>query len=273
MKVLGVKVRVLGVGFDPVSPEDAFSLALRWLGEGGGLHLVVTANPETVMKAQRLPDLARAIERADLVVADGVGVVWASRRLGRPLPGRVAGIELAERLLEHCAGTGQPVFLLGGRPASPGQPALAGRLASAGRRAAAGRPAVAEAAAGALARRWPGLRVCGTWHGYFTREDEPAVLQALSAARPVLLLCGMGSPRQELWLARHAAFLQECGVRVAIGVGGALDVWSGDVGRAPPLLRWAGLEWLWRLGQNPRRLGRQLQLVTFVLEVLRHGDN
>lgn len=247
------RVEVLGVGFDPLSADGALALAARWLSEDSGLHLVVTANPETVMKARRLPELAAAIRRADLVVADGVGVVWASRRLGRALPGRVPGIELAEGLLRHCAATGHPVFLLGGRPA------------------AGGRPAVAERAARALARRWPGLEVCGTWHGYFAPEEEPAVQEAVCRARPALLLCGMGCPRQELWLARHAAFLGGCGVRVAIGVGGALDVWAGEVRRAPALLRRAGLEWLWRLGQNPRRLGRQLQLVRFAVEVLRHG--
>lgn len=241
------------MGFDPLPAEGALAVATRWLSEGAGLRLVVTANPETVMKARRLRELAAALRRADLVVADGVGVVWASRRLGRALPGRVPGIELAEGLLAHCAAAGHPVFLLGGRPAS------------------ARRPAVAERAARALARRWPGLEVCGTWHGYFGPQEEPAVLQVVSRARPALLLCGMGCPRQELWLARHAAFLDGCGVTVAIGVGGALDVWAGDVRRAPAFLRRAGLEWLWRLVQQPRRLGRQLQLVRFALEVLRHG--
>jgi len=247
-------VSVLGVGFDAVSPEEAFSLACRWLGEGGGLRLVVTANPETVLKARRLPALGDVINAAALVVADGVGVVWAARRLGRPLPGRVAGIELAERLIEHCSHTGRPVFLLGGRPGS------------------AGRAAVAERAARVLVQRWQGLRVAGTWHGYFSQEEEPRVLETVASSRPALLLCGMGCPRQELWLAQHAGFLEGCGVRVAIGVGGALDVWSGEVRRAPLFLRRWGLEWLWRLGQDPRRLGRQVQLLRFVMEVLAHGS-
>lgn len=247
------RVNVLGAGFDAVTAEQALCLARRWLQGETGLHQVVTANPETILKARRSPELQRVLGCAALVVADGVGVVWASRRLGTALPGRVAGIELAEGLLEYCAASGYPVFLLGGRPAAPG------------------RAGVAEAAAVALAGRWPGLPVAGTWHGYFGPGDEPAVLEAVARARPALLLCGMGCPRQELWLARHASFLEQCGVRVAIGVGGALDVWSGQVRRAPALFRRLGLEWLWRLGQDPRRVGRQLQLVRFVLEVLTHA--
>lgn len=238
---------MLGVGFDVVSPQEALSLACRWL-EGAELRLVVTANPETVLKARRTPDLAQVMGGAALVVADGVGILWAARRLGTPLPGRVAGIDLAEGLLEACQTAGRPVFLLGGRPG------------------------VADLAAEALVRRWPGLRVSGTWHGYFDEGQERDVLEAVARARPALLLCGMGCPRQELWLGRHARTLEECGVRVAMGVGGALDVWSGGVRRAPLRWRRAGLEWLWRLGQDPRRLGRQLQLVRFVLEVLFYGS-
>lgn len=217
------------------------------------MHLVVTANPETVLRARSLPELALAISHAALVVADGVGVVWAARRLGTPLPGRVPGIELAEGLLEHCARQGWPVFLLGGRPARDGD------------------PPVAEKAARALQRRWAGLRVVGTWHGYFSRDEENAVLGAVAKARPALLLGGMGCPRQELWLSRHAAFLGTCGVRVAVGVGGALDVWAGETRRAPAPLRRMGLEWLWRLLREPRRIRRQLQLVRFVLAVLAQG--
>lgn len=239
--------------FHAVTAREALSLAGGWLRSGGGFHLVATANPEAVLLAGGNPELARVLDAAALVVADGVGVVWASRRLGVPLPERVPGIELAEGLLGLCAAEGLAVFLLGGRPG------------------AGGRPGVAEAAARALSQRWPGLRVAGTWHGYFGAGEEPAVLCAVAEAAPALLLCGMGCPRQELWLARHADFLERCGVRVGVGVGGALDVWSGRVRRAPASLRRLGLEWLWRLAQEPGRLRRQVRLLRFVLEVLTHG--
>lgn len=241
------RVTVLGVGFDPVSLAEARARAVGWLrGESAEVALVVTANPETVMRA-RAPELAAVLAAAHLVVADGVGVLWAARLLGEKLPGKVPGIELAEVLLEACAGAGLPVFFLGGKPQ------------------------VAARAANRLRQRWPELRVVGVWHGYLSEEEERRVREALAAARPALLLCGMGCPRQELWLARNAAFLSQCGVRVAVGVGGAFDVWAGDVPRAPAFLRKLGLEWCWRAAWQPRRLRRQARLLAFALEVLRQG--
>jgi len=249
------RVSVLGVGFDPVTMAQARALVEQWLAEEGAsagdgpprqegaFRLVVTANPEGVMYCRRDPAFREVVERAALVVADGTGVVWASRVLGHPLPGRVPGIELAEGLLQACARTGWPVFLLGGK---------AGVAAEAARR---------------LQERYAGLQVAGVGHGYFTADEEP--LQAIDHARPVFLLCGMGCPRQELWLDRYAAPLAESGVRVGIGVGGALDVWAERVRRAPPVWGRLGLEWLWRGLQEPRRLRRQVALVRFVWEVWR----
>ncbi len=236
------RVWVLGVPFDPVDLGAAVEVCAR-LVQDGRPHLVVTANPEAVMRAQADPEFAEVIRGADLVVADGIGVIWASRRLGQPLPGRVPGIELVEALCAHAARAGLRVFLLGGAEG------------------------VAERAAQNLVRRYPGLRIGGTHHGYFT-EDAPVVAR-VAESRSELLFVGMGMPRQEKWLSRHLSAL---GVRLAVGVGGSLDVLAGRVRRAPEVLRRLHLEWLYRLLQEPRRWRRQLALAHFVWAVLRAGE-
>ena len=230
------RVEILGVGFDPVDLDGA---AARIVGlvEAGRPSLVITANTEMVMTARHAEDLARLLADAALVVADGVGVVWASRYLRRPLPARVPGIELAERLLAEAARRRWRVYLLGGRPGT------------------------AEEAASNLRARYSGLAIVGSAHGYFAPADEAGVVEAIRAAQPALLLSGLGTPRQERWLARQLGAL---GVPVAMGVGGSLDVWAGRAQRAPRALQTLGLEWLYRLACEPRRLRRQLTIPHFM---------
>lgn len=252
------RVRVLGVEIDRVGLEQAVAIALAWLQGGadagdaaagdaprGGARIVVTPNAEMVYAAGFDRELAGALARADLAVPDGAGVVWAARRVGKPVPERVPGVELGERLVAECARLGLGVFLLGGRPG------------------------VAEAAAAALRRRHPGLRVAGTHHGYFAGEDEVAIMEAISAARPALLLVGLGSPRQEKWLDHRRA---ELACRVAIGVGGSLDIWAGTARRAPLLWRRLHAEWLFRLYREPWRWRRMLALPRFAWAVLWNGE-
>lgn len=235
------RVWILGVPFDPVGLKEAADRVCS-LVRTGGSHLVVTANPELVVAAQSDPELARAVRAASLVVADGIGVVWASRRFRRPLPERVPGIELMELLCARAAEEGWRVFLLGSRAG------------------------VAEQAAEALQRRWPTLQVAGTHHGYFSEDD--AVVEQVARSGAELLFCGLGSSRQELWLHRH---LHRLGVRLAMGVGGSLDVLAGRTPRAPGWVRRLHLEWLYRLAREPWRWRRQLALPRFAWMVLRSG--
>ncbi|HKV45243.1 MAG TPA: WecB/TagA/CpsF family glycosyltransferase [bacterium] len=233
------RVDVLGVGFDPVDLEDATASVVD-LVRLPGPHLVVTANVELVMRARRAPDLQALLRRAALVVSDGVGVVWGARQLGRRLPGRVPGIDLADRLCGEAARRGWRIFLLGGAPG------------------------VAMAAAARLRAQHPGILVVGSAPGYFSPGDEAAVLAAIRGAAPTLLLAGLGSPWQEHWLDRH---LDALGVPVAIGVGGTLDVWAGRVRRAPRTVQRLGLEWCYRLIRQPGRARRQIAIPRFVWAV------
>ncbi|MEW6047908.1 MAG: WecB/TagA/CpsF family glycosyltransferase, partial [Bacillota bacterium] len=248
---------ILGLPVHPVGLEEAAALVTRWVqerdGASGLLRHVVTLNPEMVMRARKDPGLAGVVSRAELVVPDGIGVVWAARMLGRPALGRVPGVELAERCLRELARLNLPVFLVGGEPPGPDGPGVAEEAA----RRLQARPDLA------------GLRVAGTHHGYFAfgSDEEERLLRAIEAARPALLLVGMGVPRQEAWIDHRRERLRRA-VRVAIGVGGSLDVWAGRTRRAPPAVRRLGLEWLFRAATQPWRLKRLAALPAFAGAVL-----
>ncbi|HHW09463.1 MAG TPA: WecB/TagA/CpsF family glycosyltransferase [Firmicutes bacterium] len=203
---------------------------------------IVTANSELVMKAAADREVGEILAAADLVVADGIGVVWAAGFLGTPLPGRVAGIDLAFALIRLAAARGWRVFLLGGEPG------------------------VAAEAAAFLCRRFPDLLVSGTHHGYFSPVEEEQVLRQIADSRSDLLLVAMGAPRQERWIAAHR---RQLGAAVAIGVGGSFDIWAGRKRRAPLWLQRCGLEWAYRLAREPARIWRMSALPRFVLAVLR----
>lgn len=233
-------MEILGLTVDCVDMAGAVR-RVRGMLEGGRAWQVVTLNSEMAMMAQRDRGLAAIISGADLVVPDGAGVVWASRVLGQPLPGRVAGFDLMQELVACAGREGWPVFLLG---AAPG---------------------VAEEAAARLEERVPGLRIAGTHHGFFGDADEPALVEEINASGARLVFVAMGAPRQDRWIARNRARLRPS---VCIGVGGSLDVLAGRATRAPKWVGDMGLEWLYRLVREPRRFVRMLALPGFVLRVL-----
>jgi N-acetylglucosaminyldiphosphoundecaprenol N-acetyl-beta-D-mannosaminyltransferase len=176
-----------------------------------------------------------------------VGAVWAARRRIAPGPAldpgpeRVAGIDLAQRVLELAAEAKTPVYFLGARPG------------------------VAEEAVRRQLQTLPGLRVAGYRDGYFSAGDENSVVDSVRASGATILLVAMGAPKQESLLYRHR---DEWGAAVALGVGGTFDVWAGNARRAPEWIRRAGVEWLYRLSREPRRLRRQLVLPRFVYQVV-----
>ncbi|MDI3280303.1 MAG: WecB/TagA/CpsF family glycosyltransferase, partial [Bacillota bacterium] len=235
---LSGRVKILDLPVDCVSLPEAVERIAGWVAVGRSGY-VVTANPELAVRARREPSLQRIVAGADLVTADGVGILWAARLKGKALPERVSGIDLAEELLARGAQEGWRFFFLGGEPG------------------------VAEAAAEAARRR--GVQVVGWRHGFFPPAEEEAVAAEVGSRRPQVALVGLGSPRQESWCARYAS---EVGA-VLLGVGGALDVLAGRKRRAPVWMRRCGLEWLYRLAKEPRRWRRVLALPVFVWWVLR----
>jgi N-acetylglucosaminyldiphosphoundecaprenol N-acetyl-beta-D-mannosaminyltransferase len=192
--------------------------------------LLGVLNAAKVVNLRRDPMLRAALLDCNLMLADGQSVVWASRLLGRPLPERVAGIDIFEQLLALAHREGRSIYLLGAAPDV---------LATLERR---------------IAERWPGLVVAGSHHGYFSEAEEPAIAAAIAAARADMLFIGVPSPKKELFLGRFGAGL---GVPVLHGVGGSFDVLAGITRRAPPSWQRLGLEWAYRLAQEPGRLWRR----------------
>ena len=235
------RVDVLGVGFDRLGLAAATERILRRL-EAGERTFVITANPEFVMLARRDEALGRIAREAELVVADGTGIVAASRLLGEGLP-RVPGRLLVDALVPHLAQRRSRVFFLG---AAPG---------------------VAERAAAEVRRRAPGLVVAGVHAGSGEPEDDAESVARVRETAAEVLLVAYGMPKQERWIARTLGELPA--VRVAIGVGGVFDQLAGIQKVPPAALHAVGLEWLWRLVREPRRWRRQRVLPLFALLVLR----
>lgn len=236
---------ILGVGIHPLTLDGTVELIGKWIARGSlYTHQVVTLNPEMLFRAQDDAALRDLLNRADLVVPDGHGVVWAGSRLGHSFPERVTGIDLIWALAERGEQEGWRVYFIGAEPG------------------------VAEAAAAGVRQRFPGLVVAGTGHGYFAAEELDAVIGRIRAAHPDLLLVALGSPKQEFFIWAHR---KELTAPVAIGVGGSFDVLSGRLKRAPQVFQRLHLEWLFRAVQEPGRWRRLLVLPRYVLLVLKEA--
>lgn len=232
------KVNVMGVCFDDLTMDEAVEKALA-LTEGEGFSYVVTPNPELVMMARQDEGYAKTLAGAALTLADGIGVVYAAKILGRPLKGRVPGCDFAGELMKKMAEQEKSLFLLGAKPG------------------------VAEEAKARLEEQYPGLVIRGTNDGYFT-DDALIVEKIKDSGAEVLFVC-LGAPKQENWMARYG---QETGAKLAVGLGGSLDVFAGKVQRAPEKWQKLGLEWAYRLMKEPSRFGRMAKLPLFLVEAV-----
>ncbi len=224
------RIRLFGCDFDAVDLGRAVARVESFVREGG-FHQGCGVNVDQLVKMDRDPDFRALVRRCQLVTADGMPVVWASRALGRPLPARVPAIDLADELMAVAARRGWGVYLLGARPE------------------------ILERAVRHYRRRDPDLRIVGQHHGYYEDGDEARVAAAIRAAAPQLLFIGISSPRKERFVKRQRDALGD--VPFVLGVGGAFDIAAGVTRRAPPWLARSGLEWTVRLAQEPRRLARR----------------
>ena len=232
-----MRVDVLGVGFDNLTLDEAVARGME-LVCGEGTHYVVTPNPEIVEVCRENPAARDAVNGADLVLPDGVGVVKGAAMLGTPLKEKTPGIEFAAGLMGKMAQQGKSLYLLGAKPG------------------------VAELAGQRLTQRYPGLRIAGTHDGYF-KEDGPVVEAIRQSGADVVFVC-LGAPKQELWMAKNGS---ATGAHLLCGLGGSLDVFAGVVARAPKFWSDHGLEWFYRLCKDPRRIGRMMKLPLFLVHV------
>lgn len=234
------RVNILGVPFLCASRKETVDILTRRIQENTQTH-VVTANPEIVMMGRHSSSYMELLHGANVITPDGIGVVLASRWIGKPLPERVAGYELLHALMAQADTYGWKYVLVGASPES------------------------CAGAAETLKKQYPHACYSGHFDGYFTEKEEKRIIEHIQRERPHLLFVALGAPRQEEWIARHLADLP---VNLAIGVGGSLDVLSGRVKRAPVFWQRLNLEWLYRLLSQPKRWRRQLLLPKFALSVL-----
>ena len=232
-----MKTDILGIRFDDLTREEAAQAGAGLL-RSGSFHYVVTPNPEFILASEKDPEFRRILNEADLVLPDGIGVVYSAKILGTPLKERVPGIDFAADMLAQLNEIGGRLFLLGAKPG------------------------VAEEAAANIAEKHPNIVICGTHDGYF-KEDGPVVAAIRQSGADVVFVC-LGAPKQEKWMAKNGA---DTGAHLLCGLGGSLDVFAGVVERAPKFWCDHGLEWLYRLLKEPRRAGRMMKLPLFLIHV------
>ena len=233
-----MRTDVLGMLFDNFTMDEAI-LHAEELMESDDASYIVTPNPEIVWMHRTDPALKAAVAGAEMVLADGIGVIYGAKILKTPLKGRVPGVDFAAALLGKMAEKGKSVYLLGGKPG------------------------IAEKAAENLVLQFDGLKIAGTADGYF--NDDDIVIEKINAASPDVLFVCLGAPKQEYWMAGNAGKLH---VTLMAGLGGSIDVFAGTVKRAPEGWRKLGLEWLYRLICEPRRIKRMIKLPLFLFVVI-----
>ncbi len=237
------KVNILGVKVDMVTIPQAASRIMEFFNENR-LHSVFTPNSEIIMEAYRDAEFCEILNNADLLTADGIGVVYASKILKKPISERAAGYDIARLVLEKLNYTDHKLFLFGGKPG------------------------VAEEAAENLKKEYKELNIVGTRNGYFKPEDEDEIVQQINDSGADIVFVCLGAPKQEKWINTHK---DELNVKVAMGIGGSLDVFAGRVERAPDFWCKIGMEWFYRLAKEPRRIGRMMDLPKFAATVITKG--
>ncbi|NCB39263.1 MAG: glycosyltransferase [Erysipelotrichia bacterium] len=245
---LPLKIEIMGISIDAVMPGQVIDRITSYLGQHEpGLMHIITADSLALVKVAEDERFCTVMQRAEMVVPDGAGIVWASDFLGTPLPGRVPGVALVSQICEKACKAGWKIFFIGGKPG------------------------IAKQAADTLRQDF-NIEICGIEHGYFAPDsaEEEATLKKIAEARPDIIFVALGVPRQEWFISK----LRNCiDHGIAIGVGGSFDVISQTLPRAPVWMQQCGIEWLFRLWLEPSRFMRMLKIPVFVLQILRHKWN
>ncbi len=235
------RIEILGLPIDQVTMKETLAQIEQFIASDR-CNLIITADASGLVQAQTDPYFQQLFAKAALITPDSAGVLWAAKRFGTPLKERVSGVDIVQEVCRISADKGYRIYFLG---AAPG---------------------VAELAAEKLRLRFPGCNIVGARHGYFPPESDSVVAQEVAETKPDVLFVAMGIPRQEKFIEATSEII---GAKVAMGVGGSFDVFSGKVRRAPKLFQRMRMEWLWRLLQNPKKIGKVMLLPRFVMLVLR----
>lgn len=238
---MGNICKILGIPFNNITYSEAVILSLLFLEEEKH-HMIFTPNPEIVMEARKDKELFNILNKADLVVPDGIGIVKASLFTQNKIKERVAGFDLVQGIFKNIRDTKHTVYFLGG-----------------------GKD-IAKQAKINMEKKYSGLKIIGVHDGYFNNKEEKIIIEQIKSLKPDILLVGIGSPKQEKWIYKHR---KELPVKISIGVGGSFDIMSGKSRRAPKIFIKFGLEWFYRLITQPTRFVRMLKLPMFMAVVLK----
>ncbi len=238
------KVNILGAHVDKCNVEQATDKIMKMIHNNQKCGYVFTPNSEILMQAYRDKEFCNILNTASLLTADGIGVIYASKILKNPIQERCAGFDITCRLLQKMAPEGKTLYLFGSKPG------------------------VAEKAKANIEGKYQGVKVVGFSNGYFDAEREKEIIADINEKCPDVLLVCLGAPKQEKWIYTHK---DELNVKVCLGVGGTMDVLSGESERAPEFYIKHNIEWLYRLLSQPSRIGRMMDLPKFGFTVLLHG--
>ncbi|MBR6523504.1 MAG: WecB/TagA/CpsF family glycosyltransferase [Clostridia bacterium] len=235
-------VDILGVKFSCLGVDGSADYIMSMLEEDG-FHYVFTPNSEMVMAAVKDKEFEDVLNSANLLTADGIGIIYASKILSRPIAQRASGYDISLKIMEKAASSGKTFYLFG---AAPG---------------------VADKAKEVLETKYAGIKIVGTHDGYFDAQEEIRIIEDINEKTPDILFVCLGCPKQEKWIFENRKKLN---AKVAMGLGGCLDVYAGNVKRAPDIYIKLGLEWFYRLMKEPKRFFRMLALPKFMLKVIWH---
>jgi len=238
------RINILGISVDCVTMSTALDYVEDIILKANKPSSILAINPEKIIKAKQEPLLFKSIKQAQLLIPDGIGVVWAARLLGLGKMQRVPGAELMPAICERAAQKGYKLFLFGGKEE------------------------VNTRAVAALRKQYPDIKIVGHHHGYVSKPEMPSLIEKINTSEAEVLFIALGSPTQELWMEQYFPKLKN--IKVCQGVGGTFDVIAGTVRRAPLIFRKLSLEWLYRLISQPRRFFRQVALPKFVYQILRY---
>jgi N-acetylglucosaminyldiphosphoundecaprenol N-acetyl-beta-D-mannosaminyltransferase len=236
------RLRILNIWVDPLTRKEAIKRAAEILKYGQRPHTVFASNPEKNFSIPKDPELYKVFAKADLLLPDGIGMVWAARILYGAKIERVPGAEFMEEICKLAAQEGYKIFVYGATEE------------------------VNRAAVEILPQRYPGLMIGGRAHGYLGPEKMSDLIQQINESGAAILFLALGSPKQEKWYATYCNSLEN--IRLVQGVGGTLDTIAGKVPRAPEIWQKCGVEWLYRLLLEPKRLKRQKILPLFMVLIL-----
>lgn len=247
------KIKIFGVEINNLTLKEAVKIVERFL-KSDTLNTICTPNTEIVMAAKEDSKLKNIINENDLIIPDGIGLIYGSKMRKKPLKERVTGFDLSIKLLEIANEKGYSLFLLGGKEG------------------------VAKTAAENISIKYPNVKIAGVHHGYFkgshngynNHEDELNLVQMINSTKPDVIFVGLGFPKQEVWIAENRKRIHG---KVIIGNGGTMDILAGNMKRAPKIFQKLGLEWFYRLIKEPSRIRRQIALPKFIIYILLNKDS